>query len=326
MILSQREKNIIGYVQHRAELSVTEIARNLGLTESVVRRSLRRLTDESILVRRAYIDLYRLGFSKHAFFFSLGSREAAARRDVLQYLHNHRRVAYVAEVGGDFRFKADICTCAQAELRDFYMSFSEKFGDILREKAFVQLLEQVELGVKCLSKQKLPIQTLAMGISSDIVAIDETDEIILALLSEIGTKSYADLARIAGIPATTFQYRVDILRKKRVLLGFRYVVNGKALGLNDYFHLVYVKGLREETRERLFSFCREHPEVRYFVPCIGAWDFEIGSNSATAEAAVELADHLLEVGGNSISRIQTLPLFRFSKVSNYPLNQRKGRG
>jgi len=52
MILSQREKNIIGYVQHRAEQSVTEIARNLGLTESVVRRSLRRLTDESILVRR----------------------------------------------------------------------------------------------------------------------------------------------------------------------------------------------------------------------------------------------------------------------------------
>ena len=89
MILSQREKNIIGYVQHRAEQSVTEIARNLGLTESVVRRSLRRLTDESILVRRAYIDLYRLGFSKHAFFFSLGSRQASARRDVLQYLHKH---------------------------------------------------------------------------------------------------------------------------------------------------------------------------------------------------------------------------------------------
>lgn len=319
MKLTERDREILVYVQHRADLSVREISRALGYPEPFVRRSLQRLIDGKILVRRAYIDLYRLGFAKHAFFFSLSVTKLSARRDIVTYLQRHPRVAYVAEVGGDFRFKADICTRTQSELREFLLTFSEKFGDILRDKAFVQLLEQIEVGVKCLCERRFPVHPLPMGVSHEVVQIDEVDHRILALLSEIESRSFSDLARAAGIPLTTFQYRVELLKKKKILVGFRYVVHGKALELSDYFHLVYVKGLREDTRERLFSFCKDHPDVRYFVPCIGAWDFEIGSNSKTAESAVELADELFEVGGDSISRIQSLPLFRFTKVSNYPL-------
>ena len=319
MKLSERDKEIVVYVQHRADLSVREISRAVGYSEPFVRRSLQRLINGKILVRRAYIDLYRLGFAKHAFFFSLSVTKASARRDILAYLQRHPRVAYVAEVGGDFRFKADICTRTQSELREFLLTFSEKFGDILRDKAFVQILEQIEVGVKCICERKFPVHPLPMGVSHETAATDETDHRILALLSEIESQSFSDLARAAGLPLATFQYRIEALRRKKILIGFRYVVNGKTLDLGDYFHLVYVKGLREEIRERLFAFCKDHPDVRYFVPCIGAWDFEIGSNSKSAEAAVELADRLFEAGGDSISRIQSLPLFRFTKVSNYPL-------
>ena len=320
MNLSDRERELLVFIQHRADLSTSEVARHLNHSEPAVRRSLQRLIDGKILTRRAFIDLYRLGFSKHAFFFSLSVTSATARRQVVDYLLSHPQIAYVAEVGGDFRFKADICTRTQPELREFLSAFSSRFGDILRDKAFVQLLEQFEVGLKCISERRLPVVELTMGVSHVIEKIDDVDHMILAHLSEIGDQSFTDLARKIGMPLATFTYRVENLRKKKILLGFRYVVNGPALGLVDYFHVVYAKGLRDETRTRLLDFCREHPDIRYFVPCIGSWDFEIGSNSMTAESAGTLADQIFEIGGDSISRIQSLPLFRVSKVSNYPLS------
>jgi DNA-binding Lrp family transcriptional regulator len=320
MNFSDREREILVYVQHRADLAISEVARYLGYSEASVRRSFQRLIDGNVLARRAFIDLYRLGFSKHAFFFSLSETSASARKKVLDYLLSHPQIAYVAEVGGDFRFKADICTRKQPELREFLRTFSASFGDILRDKAFAQLLEQVEMGIKCVSQRRLPVVELAMGVSDVVEVIDDADHAILMRLSEIGEQSFSDVARKLGMPLATFTYRVENLRRKKILLGFRYVINGPALGLADYFHLVYTKGLRDDTRARLFNFCRDHPDIRYFVPCIGSWDFEIGSNLLTAERVGTITDQLYEVGGDSILRIQALPLYRVNKVSNYPLS------
>lgn len=316
--LTDKEREILTCVQHRADRPVAELAKLTNLREHSVRYSLHRLIEDGIISRRAYIDIYRIGYSKHAFFFSLSVSKAQARKDILAYLLKHPRIAYLAEVGGDFRFKVDICTRNQVELHHFLTEFADRFGNILREKAFVQLLEQIEFSVKCISTKTFPILSLRMGTYESAESVDMIDHQILVLLSEINERSFSELARTLNMSLSSLQYRIEALQKKKVLLGFRYVVNGALFGLHDYFHLLYVKGMRSNIKRKLLNFCTKHRDIRYFVPCIGAWDFEVGSNVESPEHAAEIADELYEIGGEAMLRVETLPLFRYMKVSNYP--------
>jgi DNA-binding Lrp family transcriptional regulator len=319
MKLSTQEQNIIACVQHRSDLPLSRIAQLTGLKEHAVRYSMKKLIDENVIVRRALINIYKLGFSKHAFFFSLAVTQAAAREKVLSYLRNHPRIAYIAEVGGDFRFKVDICTQTQSELRDFITDFSEKFGDILRNKAFVQLLEQVEFTVRCQTGKPFECIPLRIGTDAMNETIDDVDHRILGAVSEIAELTPSQIARQLGMAQSSLQYRLKNLTDRGIIVGYRYIVNGAALHLNDFFHLIYARGMREDTWSKLLKFCKTQKAVRYLVACIGSWDFEIGSNVESMEQAAELSDQLYEVCGDSMQRIQTLPLFRFTKVSNYPL-------
>lgn len=316
MNLTDNERLVISCIQHRADEPLASIAKITGLKIHNVRYAIKRLQSEGLITRRASIDIYRLGYSKHAFFFSLSKIQT--RAEIIKHLNDHPNIAYVAEVGGEYRFKADICSRNHSELYDFLNSFSEKFGDSLRDKAFVQLIEQSEFSVKCLSQKKFPIRVLRMGISSDLAGIDDVDHKILGCISEANDDKDAQIARKVGIPTSSLAYRLDQLQKKQILLGYRYLVNGAKLGLSDYYHLLYIKGLRASTRNKLYEYATSHPNIRYFVPCIGAWDLEIGSNVENAEQAAKIADDLFELGGDAVLRIQTLPLFRYTKVSNYP--------
>ena len=319
MNLSEREANIIQLIQHRTDVPISSLAKEVGMKEVTFRRSLKRLIDDEILVRRAYIDLYKLGIAKRALFLSFrGDKNNTKRNELLNFLQNNGKIAYIAEVGGDYQFKVDICTSNYTDLFLFLRSFSEQYGEFIRDKAIVQLAEQIEFSVRCFGGKPAPTIPLRMGIHETIGTIDELDHRILSELSEINEQSFGQLARRLGMPQSTFDYRVKNLFSRGILVGYRYIVNRSKLGLLDYFHLVYVRGMGTQTREQLYNFCAQHPNIRYFVQCIGSWDFEIGSNVSSPEEAIRLAEELRNVGEDAIVKITTLPLFRVSKVSNYP--------
>ena len=315
MKLSERDLEILAYLQHRADSSVAELAKLSGYRENAVRYCLASLRERNLLKRRTYINIYPLGYHKQAFFFTVTSDSQRRREQLLDFLIRSPSIAYVAELGGEYEYKADVCGRNIEDFTGFLDVLTGKFGDLLHAKAFATLIQLADFPM---TVKGVRSYTLTMGVRSQRVEIDELDHRLLCKLSTIDMQSYSDIARSLGIPLSTIEYRVKQLKAKKVIVGTRYLVDRAALGLSSFFHLVYARGLNLQIRDKLFQYCCSHPHTDYFVQCMCSWDYEIGTTVASAPDTIALVQGLYENFGKSIDNIVTLPLFRYLKVSNYP--------
>jgi Lrp/AsnC family leucine-responsive transcriptional regulator len=78
------------------------------------------------------------------------------------------------------------------------------------------------------------------------VDLDEFDRKILAVLRQNGRATFADIAEKVGLSKTPCQQRVRRLIERRVITGFRAMVDPAKLGLN---HVAFVEVKLSDTRE-----------------------------------------------------------------------------
>ncbi len=81
---------------------------------------------------------------------------------------------------------------------------------------------------------------------SDVPQLDRFDQRILAILSEDGRISIADLARRIGLSKTPTQARLRRLEKDGVIRGYRAMLDPIRLGLD---HVAFVEVRLSDTRE-----------------------------------------------------------------------------
>lgn len=82
--------------------------------------------------------------------------------------------------------------------------------------------------------------------------------------------------------------------------------------------LIYAKSITKNLRNEIFNFSKAHPNIAYFLHCIGEWDFELGVEVEKAEEINGVVKKLYERFGKDLATVKILPLFRSLKLSWYP--------
>lgn len=89
------------------------------------------------------------------------------------------------------------------------------------------------------------------------VDLDEFDRKILGVLRQNGRATFTDIAEKVGLSKTPCQQRVRRLIERRVITGFRAMVDPARLGLN---HVAFVEVKLSDTREA--ALCEFNTAVR----------------------------------------------------------------
>lgn len=326
MKLTQREIEILAALQYKADLPLSDVARMTGHREHTVRYTVESLVERGIISRRTYINIYPLGYFKEAFFFSLTPDSRKFRGPLLDFLIKSPQIGYVAELGGEYQYKVDICGRTLDEISWFLNELYEQFGEILQGKSHAILVQLADFPTKIIRRRRGSGEALTMGVRDHRMEIDEIDHRILCALSTVGNSSHRELARKLGISNSTLEYRIKRMKQNKVVLGARYLIDTSQLNMQSFFHLVYVKGFSRSLRDKLYEYCKRHPHVDYFVQCMANWDFEIGTTVERAQDVVVFTQGLYESFGESILNVFSLPLFSVMKVSNYPFDDKSFSG
>lgn len=305
MTLSENEVAELAVVELHADMPLAEIRKQTNHRSHTIRYNLKRLEDRGIISKAPFIDVYPLGYTAHAIFFSIAPSSSLSKEKFLRSLQGNPNVQWLAELGGDYQYVATLFVRHPLEIQQFFDSINQKFGAILFEKTISTRLSFTQFNRKYFGGKP---DSLTFG-STTPQTINETDHQILSSMAN-NTKLH--------IPQSTLRARKTRLKEKRIFLGEFYQVNAALIGRQTFEVLVSAKGASQTLRESLFNFSMAHKHIVHFVSCLGEWDYEIGIEVPDGQTLLSTLQEITEKFGDQLVSMKTLSLFQNLKYLLYP--------
>ncbi|MCB0334956.1 MAG: AsnC family transcriptional regulator [Bdellovibrionales bacterium] len=318
--LSDKEKEILIVAQYRADDSVTETARLLGLPESQVRRTLQKCKKDGTIKRIPYFNIFLVGYRIYSTYFALSGSDEKARHYCRKKLGENRVVEGIMELGGDYQFHLVSYHTSGQEYAHFLGELSEQMGSNITRRATLERVEWAYFGVKHISPDSTKYEETHINCppGNEIVDLDEIDYKVLRSYQKEDSDRITTIAREAGIPANTAAYRLERLKEKGVILKPHYWINPKVTGVNEFRLHVSLCSITTELNRKLFEFSKSHPNILTALRLIGSWDFDLRVEVQDALAASELAQ-TLKTTFPEISHVAIIPNFGILKVNHFAL-------
>lgn len=318
MKISEKQRAILACIDVDANTSLEAIQKQTGYRQHVIRYQIQQMKDKEIITPVAFIDVYPLGYTDYAMYFSISSKDKKTQQQLIQYLTSSPLISWFAGMGGDFQFGVAIYAKHFYEVTELLDNIAAKFGNILLNKSIKVIIEFIQFPRKYLGAQKKDIRPSYFGGTRNVVEIDETDHKILSVMANQSHNSVNEIAKLAGIPLSTAHYRIKQLEENKIITGYIYGIDTTKIGMLSYELLIYTKGLYQQLRDDMYDFAQHHKQIVHFLSCLGTWDFELGVHVEEAEDINGVVQELFEAFGDQIVSIKTLPLLRAYKTSYYP--------
>ena len=213
MRISDKEKRILSCVELKADASLEYIQKQTGFREHTIRYYLAQLEEKGVIKKVPFIDVYPLGYSDYALYFTLASSSVEVKDALIKELLNSPNVSWLAGLGGDYQYGAAIYARNGKEVADYLDSLSVKFGDVFFAKSVNIRVHFTQFQRKYL----WPIKEIASVYFGNTVPekIDDLDRKILHVLANKNPLSHNDLAKLVVSPPPLFISGLKNWKKKR---------------------------------------------------------------------------------------------------------------
>lgn len=314
---SDRELRVLAASVNRADLPVSELAKDLKLREHTVRYILANLKQRGeIYARVPFLNLYALGYCDFAVYFSLAPAKKSRIQDALKVLKHESSVTWMASLGGEFQYCMVITVTSALEVPALLDRLAKENGVILNSSILSLRRCFVSLGRRHLwNGTKGPYLKMTAGVNAQ--PLKEIDQRILREMSLGKYESLRDVAARIKEPIATVSRRVRELQASGVIAGYVYRINLAAAGYTLHRLLLQVIGDIPEARERLNDYCARELRIIHFIECFGTWNFELGIEVKRAAEVAEIRDSVIEtIGGTgrhqvSVKIVQLLESMKY---------------
>lgn len=315
MKLTDKEARILALVELEPDMSLEVLHQQTGYAPHVIRYTLHKLQMEGVLRRLTFIDMFSLGYEDYGLYFSVGALEKKQQTELLAELERSPYVTWLVELGGDFQYCAAVYAKHVFEFREYIHQLSEQFAQLFFHKSFSARVRLTRFNHTYLApdiarvSHSTPVRHTA--------SIDEQDKRILQTLNDHPDWSRRQSADALRIPFSTFRERVKRLEEQDVLRGSLYMIDPSKIGMHAFQLLVYARGMSSHLNQEIARFAETHPNIVYFVECIGEWDFEVGVEVQDPQQVRELVQALYERLGTELIMIKVSSVFRCLKMKFY---------
>ncbi len=318
--LSTRDQHVIAAAYHRALSPVSEIARHGKLRTHTVRRTLQRCIEERVITPKAFVDVYRLGYTQFELCYATAAPSQRATQSFLAGLQRSPRVAWIGEYSGEYQYILTVCCRSPRELVRFIEETTASPHVSVTKRLVAVRVSYTEFPLTCLSERVKGDRPLMFGVEG-VERIDEKDHEILKHISEDASLTTRELARTIGLSQSATIQRVRSLERRGIVPGYSYVVDFSRLGLQAFSIIISAKTHTAQLTKKILEFARTHSEVIYVVEAVGAFDYKLGVLLERPSNIVMLAQEVSEQFAAEISWLTTLTAFDYRKVSRYPFHE-----
>lgn len=315
-VLTDKERRVLRLAEFDAEQTADALAQKLGMKSPTVSYALRKLQDQGLIQRRAFINSYALGYLEIAVYFSL--LDQTRREEVLSAILEYPEIGHLSVLLGDYTYLAVLLCKHIREVPEHFNRLFAGKGDLFADKLVAPRLAIYQFPRKYLVKSSAVENCVSIEDHGSVVELDQLDRRILEHIVKMGFAGVRELARGLAAPSSTVERRLQRLREQGVINGFYYAVDTNRLGFERYRVLVAMKGICATTRERLIAFCQQHPNCTGLVCSLGSWDFELVVETSSSQEVISLIEQLHATCGVRIAWTKVLRQVSSYKCARLP--------
>ncbi|MDP1694941.1 MAG: Lrp/AsnC family transcriptional regulator, partial [Candidatus Woesearchaeota archaeon] len=276
------DNKILAALDQDARSPESSIGKKVGVSKQVVKYRLKKLQDSGI-VENYYtmIDVGNLGFDTYYIFIQWTGLNSKQESNLHQTIAKLPYVAWL--ITGIGRWDTVILICAQsiAEFNAKLTELKSLCKTHIHELTFTTLLQAEHISYKFLkTKTEKSLKTTS---KNKIYSLDKTDQEILKTINHSARMPVTEIARSIKQPVHVVHYRLQQLKKEKIIQGFKPKINIQKLNMQWHLLLIAFNAVPEERLNAFINYCRQHKNVYYITNTVGKYDCMIDLHVKSTE-------------------------------------------
>ncbi len=269
-----KDKKILAELDFNARESVARIARKVRLSKEVTLYRIRKLERKGIIKQYyAVINSAKLGYRYCRIYVKFQNITKKIETNIINWLRGNPNLAYLGIGAGFWDMLLGCWVKDMTEFKEFIDEFVFRYGKHILEKEISVGLYLWQFPYRVLWNQK-GVREFKTGGVLGREEVDKIDRKILILLTKNARMSLMDISREVHLSSKAVQYRIKRLMKRKIIAGFRTLVEYKKLGYSNNKVLLYLQNLTKEEFTRLINYLKSLSPCIYITQPIGKPDLE----------------------------------------------------
>ena len=281
--MDKKDREILFQLDLDARQPNSLIAKKVRASKEVVGYRIKRMEQEGVIKGYyAVVDMTKLGYQNARIFLKLKNAGPKEEAEAIAYFEKSPRCWWVNSISGSFT-DMGIAFWVR-DLNDFHGFKEELLNNFGAKTEFYRESYYSKIHVwrrNYFSSRPQPGHYCLIPGNSTAVAHDAKDLKLLSALSKNARMPTMELAHAAGLSPTAARYRLEALRKKGVVLGYRPQISFPKTGLHWY----KVEFRLEDNcaKAKMLSYFGAHPSI--------VWAYESVGGGTEIEMEMEVESH-----------------------------------
>lgn len=267
--LDLKDKKILFELDFNARISYSQLAKKVGLSKQGAEYKVNNLIKKEV-IKGFYpvINVPKLDYVYCRLLVTLQKVNKERYNEIIEYLINHNKVFWLFQMQGIYDLLIVIWAKSITEFKDFIEELESKFGENIKKKTETITTDVIHFQHRYLLVIK-EAKEIHIKETSERIGIDELDKKILNILCNNARISLVEISQQVKESAKVVAYRIKKLEKKKLIEGYRPIINHNKIGYTYYKILINLNKISKEELNKLKSYIKNNPLIVYIVEGVG---------------------------------------------------------
>jgi DNA-binding Lrp family transcriptional regulator len=303
-----------------ARAKIKDIAQVLKKSSQRVKYNIDVLEKESIVqLPHALLDHSYLGLLLFRVYFQGGYISEEDKTEIIRKMKENQYVTSVYEMGSGYDLVVELISPNPSRFNKEIKKLTSYVPSLNTYTAVLNIVTHV---YPRLFISGVPVDVpkeIIIGGDRVIENFTETERSVLRCLIEDPKQGLSTLAKKAGIHQKTVNATLRSLKIKKILKGYKFVLNSKKLGIRKFRLFISLHNISQEREDKLINFCLRTEEVVQLNKTIGDWDIEIDIAGFSEERIRQVTMRMRQDFKDLIQSFDVVEVYSFHKKSYLPM-------
>ncbi len=288
--IDKTDKQILHELDGNCRQSVKQIAKKLRKKRDTIAYRIRQLEkQETIQEYFTVIDYARIGYTLCRLYIRFQNTSIEKEEEIIAYLKDCKEIFTLYTAEGNWDLAIGFLVRSLDEYNDVVKNIQKKYNQWIRKYESAVFLEYVHF-FKSYLVERQEGREISTGKQQKQERIDEKDIELLRLIAKNARMPLLDIAKKVKMTPMAVRYRIKQLEKKKIILGYRTLINTTQLGYAYYKIDFSIEDMSK--LQKLRAFARQHPNIIFEDRTIGGSDFEVDAELEGYDALYSLIEEI----------------------------------
>jgi len=319
-----KDRKILFELDSDSRQSFHKIAKQVGLSKDSVIYRIKKLQKRGIIQGfQTLLNTGKLGFTSFRLYLKLQNTTPEKEKELLEFLKKQKIVTWIASIEGDYELALWILAKTVKQANEFWKSLIKNYGDFIAKRWLTIFTKVAYYPRIFLLEKKQNLDEYVFVMESEPPEIDKTDQRILELMAPDSRISVLEIAKKLKISPKTVSYRIKSLEKRKVIIGYRTLLDLEQLGYQHFKIFIRSQNIDDEKEKQFRSFVKQHPNIVYDNEVLGGEDFEIEVQLKGIQEFRRFVDELKERFYDIIKEYSYFVFYKEHKFVFFPVLEEK---